>query len=93
MRFNVSVKAESRGYILEVYSGHFQLPNLGPIGKGCSTINIVHLISKSLSQQIWYEYVKPADVSLEIIVELYISIRSGELDFYSNFKYFQKLSV
>ncbi|XP_064617998.1 homogentisate 1,2-dioxygenase-like [Liolophura sinensis] len=32
IRFSVSVKAESRGYILEVYSGHFQLPNLGPIG-------------------------------------------------------------
>jgi len=32
MRFSVAVDGETRGYILEVYDGHFQLPNLGPIG-------------------------------------------------------------
>jgi homogentisate 1,2-dioxygenase len=32
MRFAVSVDGPSRGYILEVYDGHFQLPDLGPIG-------------------------------------------------------------
>ena len=33
MRFAVRVKGPSRGYILEVFDGHFQLPNLGPIGR------------------------------------------------------------
>ena len=32
IRFNVEVDGPSRGYILEVYDAHFQLPNLGPIG-------------------------------------------------------------
>ncbi|XP_037785380.1 homogentisate 1,2-dioxygenase-like [Penaeus monodon] len=32
MRFNVAVQGPTRGYILEVYDGHFILPNLGPIG-------------------------------------------------------------
>ncbi|XP_047475566.1 LOW QUALITY PROTEIN: homogentisate 1,2-dioxygenase-like [Penaeus chinensis] len=32
MRFNVAVQGPTRGYILEVYDGHFVLPNLGPIG-------------------------------------------------------------
>jgi len=32
MRFAVHVQEPSRGYILEVYDGHFELPNLGPIG-------------------------------------------------------------
>lgn len=27
-----TVSMEARGYVLEVYSGHFQLPDLGPIG-------------------------------------------------------------
>lgn len=32
MRFHVAVFGPSRGYILEVYDDHFQLPELGPIG-------------------------------------------------------------
>ncbi|KAL3882991.1 hypothetical protein ACJMK2_029292 [Sinanodonta woodiana] len=32
MRFSVDISEESRGYVLEVYSGHFTLPYLGPIG-------------------------------------------------------------
>lgn len=32
MRFSVDVFAETRGYILEVYGAHFELPDLGPIG-------------------------------------------------------------
>ncbi|OXU17585.1 hypothetical protein TSAR_014480 [Trichomalopsis sarcophagae] len=32
MRFSVSVFGPSRGYILEVFDNHFELPNLGPIG-------------------------------------------------------------
>ncbi|XP_073993028.1 homogentisate 1,2-dioxygenase [Rhodnius prolixus] len=32
MRFSVSVEGPSRGYVLEIYGGHFQLPQLGPIG-------------------------------------------------------------
>ncbi|XP_053226939.1 homogentisate 1,2-dioxygenase isoform X2 [Podarcis raffonei] len=32
MRFSVEVFGETRGYILEIYGGHFELPDLGPIG-------------------------------------------------------------
>ena len=32
IRFNVHVEGPSRGYVLEVFNGHFELPNLGPIG-------------------------------------------------------------
>ncbi|KAL4710877.1 hypothetical protein ACJJTC_002507 [Scirpophaga incertulas] len=32
MRFAVHVDGPSRGYILEVFDGHFKLPDLGPIG-------------------------------------------------------------
>ncbi|XP_015607996.1 homogentisate 1,2-dioxygenase [Cephus cinctus] len=32
MRFSINVFGPSRGYILEVFDNHFQLPNLGPIG-------------------------------------------------------------
>uniref|UniRef100_A0A182F2P2 Homogentisate 1,2-dioxygenase n=1 Tax=Anopheles albimanus TaxID=7167 RepID=A0A182F2P2_ANOAL len=32
MRFSVALEGPSRGYILEVYDGHFRLPDLGPIG-------------------------------------------------------------
>ncbi|XP_016925352.3 homogentisate 1,2-dioxygenase [Drosophila suzukii] len=32
IRFAVNVDSPSRGYILEVYDGHFVLPDLGPIG-------------------------------------------------------------
>ncbi|XP_068150731.1 homogentisate 1,2-dioxygenase [Drosophila tropicalis] len=32
IRFAVGVDSVSRGYILEVYDGHFRLPDLGPIG-------------------------------------------------------------
>ncbi|TRY76764.1 hypothetical protein TCAL_07608 [Tigriopus californicus] len=32
MRFSVDVEGPSRGYICEVFDGHFELPNLGPIG-------------------------------------------------------------
>ncbi|KAG8522031.1 Homogentisate 1,2-dioxygenase [Galemys pyrenaicus] len=32
MRFSINVFEETRGYILEVYGVHFELPDLGPIG-------------------------------------------------------------
>lgn len=32
MRFSVDVFGETRGYILEIYGVHFELPDLGPIG-------------------------------------------------------------
>ncbi|KAH7723819.1 homogentisate 1,2-dioxygenase-like isoform X1 [Aphelenchoides avenae] len=32
IRFSVAIDKPSRGYILEVYGTHFQLPDLGPIG-------------------------------------------------------------
>ena len=33
MRFSVDVSGPSRGYVLEVYGAHFELPDLGPIGE------------------------------------------------------------
>ena len=36
IRYNVSLNhGPCRGYILELYEGHFQLPELGPIGSNC----------------------------------------------------------
>jgi homogentisate 1,2-dioxygenase len=36
VRYRVDLPAGPvRGYILELYSGHFQLPELGPIGSNC----------------------------------------------------------
>lgn len=34
MRFSVGLQdtTAARGYVLEVFSGHFELPDLGPIG-------------------------------------------------------------
>ena len=32
VRFSVAVDGPSRGYVLEVFGGHFRLPELGPIG-------------------------------------------------------------
>jgi len=32
IHFSVGVDGPTRGYALEVYTGHFELPNLGPIG-------------------------------------------------------------
>lgn len=32
MRFSVTVNGPTRGYVLEVFDGHFKLPDLGPIG-------------------------------------------------------------
>jgi homogentisate 1,2-dioxygenase len=32
IKFSVDITSASRGYILEVYSGHFVIPDLGPIG-------------------------------------------------------------
>ena len=35
MRFSVGLQGTNaaRGYVLEVFSGHFELPDLGPIGQ------------------------------------------------------------
>jgi homogentisate 1,2-dioxygenase len=32
IRFSVGLEGPSRGYIMEVFDGHFELPDLGPIG-------------------------------------------------------------
>ena len=32
VKFSVAVDGPSRGYVLELYQGHFELPGLGPIG-------------------------------------------------------------
>ena len=40
IKFKIDVSESCRGYILEVYGGHFELPDLGPIG----FIIIIYLI-------------------------------------------------
>lgn len=37
IRFQVSLLdcSWARGYVLEVFNGHFTLPELGPIGESC----------------------------------------------------------
>eukprot|EP01100_Stratorugosa_tubuloviscum_P004646 TRINITY_DN2168_c0_g3_i1.p1 TRINITY_DN2168_c0_g3~~TRINITY_DN2168_c0_g3_i1.p1 ORF type:complete len:435 (-),score=215.81 TRINITY_DN2168_c0_g3_i1:121-1425(-) len=32
IHFSVAVEGKTRGYILEIFQGHFQIPDLGPIG-------------------------------------------------------------
>ena len=32
IKFSVNISEPSRGYVLEVFSGHFEIPSLGPIG-------------------------------------------------------------
>ena len=32
IKFSINVNTLSRGYVLEIFKGHFQLPELGPIG-------------------------------------------------------------
>lgn len=37
IRFSVAVSMSSRGYVLEIFDKHFELPDLGPIGSnGCA---------------------------------------------------------
>lgn len=42
MCFSVDVFGETRGYILEVYGAHFELPDLGPIGV-CALPHLYHI--------------------------------------------------
>lgn len=44
MRFSVGLQDSSaaRGYVLEVFSGHFELPDLGPIGQLVRPSNHTH---------------------------------------------------
>lgn len=50
MKFSVQVSEPCRGYILEVFNTHFQLPNLGPIGESLPT-STVWVVSGSLQGQ------------------------------------------
>jgi homogentisate 1,2-dioxygenase len=44
MKFSIGIEETSRGYILEVFDNHFELPNLGPIGtKTCPCFRKLHL--------------------------------------------------
>lgn len=49
IRFSVAVEGPSRGYILEVFGTHFQLPDLGPIGKILLSKNVfeITIVSRS----------------------------------------------
>ena len=40
VRFSVRVNGSVRGYIAEVYDGHFALPELGPIGNNFFCISL-----------------------------------------------------
>lgn len=57
MRFSVDVFGETRGYILEVYGAHFELPDLGPIGVSLFDIKEykhVHVyVHSSLKHEAW----------------------------------------
>jgi len=50
MRFAVGVTGPSRGYVLEVFGGHFVLPDLGPIGA-----NGLAAPRHFLTPKAWYE--------------------------------------
>lgn len=53
MRFSVDVFGATRGYILEVYGAHFELPDLGPIGDPClshSSMILEEKIRKKVSE-------------------------------------------
>jgi homogentisate 1,2-dioxygenase len=32
IKFSIDIDSPARGYILEIYGGHFTIPDLGPIG-------------------------------------------------------------
>ena len=52
MRFSVYVDGPTRGYVCEVYNGHFELPNLGPIGEKKNMFENVFLFFSALRMQI-----------------------------------------
>lgn len=60
MRFSVDVFGETRGYILEVFGAHFELPDLGPIGMYntisylMSLNNILLSLAAEKSPLIWF---------------------------------------
>lgn len=35
IKYSVDVAGQSRGFVLEIFTGHFELPDLGPIGANC----------------------------------------------------------
>lgn len=59
MRFSVTVFGPSRGYILEAFDNHFQLPELGPIGnhrfgRSCIEITVIYIVLETLEN--WSKY-------------------------------------
>lgn len=51
MRFSVDVFGATRGYVLEVYGAHFELPDLGPIG-ALQHESLQYLISMHLPENL-----------------------------------------
>lgn len=49
MRFSVGLldTNAARGYVLEVFSGHFELPDLGPIGQPC--LCVIPIVGQALA--------------------------------------------
>ena len=58
IKFTVDVEGEARGYILEAFSSHFEIPDLGPIGA-----NGLANPRDFLTPVAWYE-----DVETEFVV-------------------------
>jgi homogentisate 1,2-dioxygenase len=50
IQFSVAVEGPSRGYVLEVYNGHFKIPDLGPIGNSILIPTISHFKVPTASQ-------------------------------------------
>ena len=66
MRFTVAVNGESRGYVLEVYDGHFKLPDLGPIGEAWSCPCTRYILR-----------LKPLCAEHDILVVLYLLVTAA----------------
>lgn len=58
MRFSVDVFGETRGYILEVYGAHFELPDLGPIGAPVPLVLTVLHLRKMASPKCFLKIVR-----------------------------------
>lgn len=62
IRFSVAVEGRSRGYVLEVFNGHFILPDLGPIGaNGLANPN------DFLTPVAWFEDTNYPDFSYKLV--------------------------
>lgn len=75
IRFSIAIDEPARGYVLEVFDNHFQIPNLGPIGrrnrrviKFSKTLNscLVILGANGLANQRDFE--TPTGIEIDLIL-------------------------